>query len=118
MSSRARIAAALVALTGALAAAPAADAAPAVVAHRGGSYVDGQPLYPENTMPAFRRALHDGFAIELDVKLTRDGVPIVIHDGTLDRTRHARAPSRPSPRAGWHGAAARTCWACRAGSAT
>ncbi len=52
------------------------------LAHRGAS---GHA--PENTMAAFRLAEQlgaDGF--ELDVLLTRDGVPVVIHDETLDRT--------------------------------
>lgn len=42
---------------------------------------------PENTLPAFRRAVEIGArAIEFDVHLTRDGVPVVIHDEFLDRT--------------------------------
>lgn len=53
-----------------------------VYAHRGGA-----ALAPENTLGAFRSA-HDRFGtpIELDVRLTRDGVPVVLHDSTLDRT--------------------------------
>jgi glycerophosphoryl diester phosphodiesterase len=42
---------------------------------------------PENTLAAFGRALDDGAdGIELDVRLARDGVPVVIHDATLRRT--------------------------------
>lgn len=55
---------------------------PLNLAHRGALRVA-----PENTMPAFRRALAlgaDGF--ELDAKLTRDGVVVVMHDATVDRT--------------------------------
>jgi len=53
-----------------------------VTAHRGFS---GQ--YPENTMPAFHAAVALGVAIlEFDLRGTRDGVPIVLHDPTLDRT--------------------------------
>lgn len=53
-----------------------------VIAHRGAS---GE--YPENTMLAFTRALEQGAdAIELDVRVTADGVPVVLHDATLDRT--------------------------------
>ncbi len=53
-----------------------------VVAHRGAS---GDA--PENTLAAFRRALEMGVdAVELDVHLTRDGEPVVIHDHVLDRT--------------------------------
>jgi glycerophosphoryl diester phosphodiesterase len=52
------------------------------VAHRGAS-----AEYPENTMMAFRRAIEMGVdALELDVHLTYDGVLIVMHDSTLDRT--------------------------------
>jgi glycerophosphoryl diester phosphodiesterase len=56
--------------------------APLIYAHRGAS-----AHCPENTMEAFRLARKqraDG--IELDVQLTRDGEPVVIHDHTLDRT--------------------------------
>jgi glycerophosphoryl diester phosphodiesterase len=42
---------------------------------------------PENTMPSFRRAREVGAdGVELDVRVTADGVPIVIHDDTVDRT--------------------------------
>jgi glycerophosphoryl diester phosphodiesterase len=55
---------------------------PLVVAHRGGA-----GLAPENTLSACARALQLGVdAIEVDVRLTRDGVPWVLHDATLDRT--------------------------------
>ncbi|WP_274652204.1 glycerophosphodiester phosphodiesterase [Paenibacillus humicola] len=52
-------------------------------AHRGAS-----GLAPENTMAAFRKALSFPFVqwIELDVQLSRDGVPVVIHDDRLHRT--------------------------------
>lgn len=70
----------------AAAAAAAKAKGPAVWAHRGGSYVNGKATYPENTLPAFKAAAKAGFALELDMLLTKDGVPIVIHDGTLDRT--------------------------------
>lgn len=43
--------------------------------------------YPENTMLAFRETERAGAAgIETDVQLTRDGVPVLIHDETLERT--------------------------------
>ena len=58
------------------------------IAHRGFS-----GKYPENTMLAFRKALETGCdGIELDVHLSRDGVPVVIHDETLDRTTDASGP--------------------------
>ena len=55
---------------------------PLVIGHRGASAVA-----PENTMAAFREAIAVGAdGIEFDVRLTRDGVPVVIHDSTLRRT--------------------------------
>lgn len=52
------------------------------IAHRGASGV-----LPENTRHSFVKALDLGAqAIELDVQLTRDEVPVIIHDETLDRT--------------------------------
>ncbi len=56
-------------------------AARLVIAHRGAS-----AEFPENTMAAFHRAVDLGcHAIELDVRLSRDAIPVVIHDPTLDR---------------------------------
>lgn len=55
---------------------------PANVAHRGASL-----RRPENTLAAFRAAVEEGAGgIELDVRLTRDGHPVVMHDPTVDRT--------------------------------
>ncbi|GAA2622180.1 glycerophosphodiester phosphodiesterase [Paractinoplanes durhamensis] len=52
------------------------------VAHRGYSAVA-----PENTLPAFAAAVRAGAThVEFDVRTTADGVPVVIHDRTLDRT--------------------------------
>lgn len=51
------------------------------IAHRG---LHG-PDAPENSRPAFRAAIEAGYPIELDVRLTRDGIPVVFHDATLDR---------------------------------
>ncbi|MDX6698757.1 MAG: hypothetical protein QOE65_2154 [Solirubrobacteraceae bacterium] len=95
MSPAARLAA--LALAPALAAAAPVAAAPAatpvvVHGHRGGSYAGGVPAYPENTLPAFRHAADEGFVLELDVKLTKDRVPVVIHDDTLDRTTNCTGP--------------------------
>jgi len=54
---------------------------PLVIAHRGASAEK-----PENTLAAFARALELGVdAIELDVHVTRDGVPVVFHDDSLRR---------------------------------
>ena len=55
---------------------------PLIIGHRGASAVA-----PENTMAAFREAIAVGaHGIEFDVRLTRDGIPVVIHDSTLGRT--------------------------------
>ncbi len=60
-------------------------------AHRG-SHRPGGPL--ENTLPAFERALAEAAdGVELDVHLSRDGVPMVFHDETLERL----APGDPRP---------------------
>ena len=54
------------------------------IAHRGAS---GKGLAPENTIAAFRKALEIGVdLVEIDIHLTADGHPIVIHDRTVDRT--------------------------------
>lgn len=73
-----------------LALAATASASPLVVAHRGGALVEGEPVYPESTLPAFENAAKHGWVLEFDVHLTRDGVPVVIHDGTLDRVSNCR----------------------------
>ena len=84
----------LVPLLVALALAPAAEAAvPAVHAHRGGPVLAGVPTYAEETMPAFRNAARNlQVVLELDAKLTSDGVPVVFHDPTLDRTTNCEGP--------------------------
>ena len=71
-----------------LAAAPAqAQAATEIHAHRGGPLAAGAPDQPEDAQPAFDNGHGIGADwIELDSKLTRDGVPVIIHDATLDRT--------------------------------
>lgn len=40
---------------------------------------------PENSMKAFQRAIDNGFGMEMDVQLSRDGFPVVFHDATLTR---------------------------------
>lgn len=55
---------------------------PVVVAHRGAS-----STHPENTLESFDAALHAGaLVVELDVRLTIDGVPVVMHDPDVSRT--------------------------------
>lgn len=52
-------------------------------AHRG--LHDNAEKVPENSLIAFRKAVEGGFGIELDVQMSRDGVPVVFHDFTLKR---------------------------------
>jgi glycerophosphoryl diester phosphodiesterase len=53
-----------------------------IIAHRGVS-----EFAPENTLPAFDMAIDKSCdAIEFDVQLTKDLVPVIIHDETIDRT--------------------------------
>ncbi|SHM67772.1 glycerophosphodiester phosphodiesterase [Actinacidiphila paucisporea] len=58
------------------------------VAHRGDPYV-----HRENTLPSVRSALLKGAdAVEVDVQVTSDGVPVLLHDPSLDRLwGHPRA---------------------------
>ncbi len=66
-----------------------------IVAHRG-----ARSVAPENTLAAARKALSCGARMwELDVRLSRDGHPVVVHDPTLDRT--SDAPSRFAGRKPW-----------------
>jgi glycerophosphoryl diester phosphodiesterase len=59
---------------------------PVIGGHRGAA-----GLAPENTLPSFRRALELGVRmVELDVRLTRDGVAVCFHDDRLDRVTDAQ----------------------------
>jgi glycerophosphoryl diester phosphodiesterase len=61
-------------------------AAVAVIGHRGAG-----GLAPENTLPSFELALALGAdAVECDVHLSADGVPVILHDRTLERTTNGR----------------------------
>ena len=81
-----------------------------VFAHRGGG-----ALAPENTLAAFELGLRAGAdGLELDVHLSADGVPVVVHDPALDRTTNATGPvsGRTAAElarvdAGWHFAGSR-----------
>lgn len=58
----------------------------AIIAHRG-----APRNAPENTLPAMREAARLGARwVEVDVKLTADGKPVIIHDDTVDRTTNGR----------------------------
>jgi glycerophosphoryl diester phosphodiesterase len=63
---------------------------PRVCAHRGGA-----GLAPENTLAACRQALALGVRwLEVDVRCTADGVPVLLHDETVDRTTDGHGPVR------------------------
>jgi glycerophosphoryl diester phosphodiesterase len=63
------------------------------IAHRGFS-----GKYPENTKIAFARAIELGAdMIELDVTLSKDKIPVVIHDDTLERTSNGKGKVRNVP---------------------
>jgi glycerophosphoryl diester phosphodiesterase len=62
-------------------------------AHRGGTLKDGKPVGFENSLSAFKAVRsHGGDVVELDVHVSKDGVPFVMHDGTLDRTTDCTGP--------------------------
>lgn len=57
-------------------------------AHRG-----SRVLWPENTAEAFQNAIDLGYTyIETDVQMTRDGVAVVFHDASLERTTNGAGP--------------------------
>ncbi|HXC38166.1 MAG TPA: glycerophosphodiester phosphodiesterase [Burkholderiales bacterium] len=61
---------------------------PRLIAHRGGG-----SLAPENTLSAIRVGHQQGFkAVEFDVVLAADGVPVLLHDETVDRTTNGSGP--------------------------
>jgi glycerophosphoryl diester phosphodiesterase len=61
-------------------------AVPQVIAHRGASEHEA-----EHTLAAYKRAIEDGAdAVECDVRLTRDGVLVCVHDRRVDRTSSGR----------------------------
>lgn len=63
---------------------------PVVIGHRGAA-----GIRPENTLLSFETALEQGARIlESDVQITRDGVPILLHDPSVDRTTQGRGETR------------------------
>jgi glycerophosphoryl diester phosphodiesterase len=60
----------------------AAEKTPLILAHRGGAHE-----YEENTMEGFKACYEAGIrAFETDVRMTRDGVLVILHDDSLNRT--------------------------------
>ncbi|MDP9409038.1 MAG: glycerophosphodiester phosphodiesterase [Actinomycetota bacterium] len=58
------------------------------IGHRGAA-----GLEPENTLRSFRRAVEEGAdVLEIDLRLTRDGHLVVLHDYTVDRTTNGTGP--------------------------
>ena len=81
---------------------------PRLVGHRGEA-----ARAPENTLAAIRMAAASGLRwVECDAKLSGDGVPILFHDDTLDRTTNGEGPVAATPfdairsldAGGWFGA--------------
>lgn len=59
-----------------------------IISHRGAA-----AIAPENTLAAMRIAVDQGVEfVETDVQLTADGVPVLMHDETLDRTTNGSGP--------------------------
>jgi glycerophosphoryl diester phosphodiesterase len=66
---------------------------PRLIAHRGASIEA-----PENTLAAIARAADRGAGcVELDVAISADGVPVILHDDTLDRTTDGTGPVVDQP---------------------
>jgi len=66
---------------------------PRWIAHRGGG-----ALAPENTLAGIALAARLGYrAVEFDVMLSADGIPVLIHDETLDRTTDGHGPVAAQP---------------------
>ena len=88
----------LLVLTG-LAAVPAAaqtkepdERFPEVHAHRGGPFVWGKAAFPEMAVPTYVAAAKAGDVLEMDIQVTFDGVPLVLHDRRLNRVTPCKGP--------------------------
>ena len=51
-----------------------------IISHRGKGFG-----YPENSLIALSNAIENGFSIELDIRLSKDGTPFIIHDKRIDK---------------------------------
>jgi len=58
-----------------------------IVGHRG-----ARAIYPENTITALKEGIKCANFVEIDIRLTKDGIPVVMHDATLDRTTNGSGP--------------------------
>lgn len=61
------------------------------IAHRG--LHDIKKGIPENSYAAYQAAIDKNYAIEMDVRFSKDGKLVVFHDDTLDRTTEAKGPA-------------------------
>jgi len=65
------------------------------IAHRGlHDMAEKDPQKPENSLAAFRAAIENDYAIECDLQISADGVPVVFHDDRLDRLTGESGPVR------------------------
>ncbi len=55
---------------------------------------NADPQKRENSLAAFKAAVDNGYAIECDLQISADGVPVVFHDDTLDRLTSETGPVR------------------------
>lgn len=77
----------------AAAASAAPDKGPMIVAHRGGAL-----LWPENTLPAFDKAVEMGVdMLEFDMQMTADGQLVITHDGTVNASFCSAPDVAPAP---------------------
>lgn len=68
---------------------PSAERLPLVSAHRGGA----GPGWPENCLATFEATLRRGWSLlEIDLRTSKDGVIVLMHDATLDRTTNGTGP--------------------------
>jgi glycerophosphoryl diester phosphodiesterase len=58
-----------------------------IIGHRG-----ARGLEPENTLRALRRGIECADFVEVDLRLAKDGIPVAIHDATLNRTTDGTGP--------------------------
>ncbi len=58
-----------------------------IIGHRGAGGIE-----PENTLRALQKGIECADFVEIDLRLARDGIPVAIHDATLDRTTDGTGP--------------------------
>ena len=61
-----------------------------IIAHRG--YFDNSLGIPENSLPAFKKAIDLNFAIELDIHILKDNTIVAFHDNNLKRMTGINKP--------------------------